>query len=188
MFKPPRSERGRSRELSSLVGFGAKPHRSPRLRSNVIIRQAAQRHRNGQRHGVAEMHNLRFFRMIRGYCVAKRRHKSIGQRADRTAPVRRNKYALFYYIGTKRQPCKAVLIRLHLLTKVRSILFPNFILTAPPPLHIIKTNFRYCFYDVRCAPHFVRRFLSDIVKTKTNICFYSPLGDEKEVFRGLYQL
>ena len=35
---------GRSRELSSLVGFGAKPHRSPRLRSNVIIRQAAQRH------------------------------------------------------------------------------------------------------------------------------------------------
>ena len=107
---------------------------------------------------------------------------------DRTAPVRRNKYALFYYIGTKRQPCKAVLICLHLLTKVWSILFPNFILTAPPPLHIIKTNFRYCFYDVRCAPHFVRRFLSDIVKTKTNICFYSPLGDEKEVFRGLYQL
>ena len=111
-----------------------------------------------------------------------------GQRADRTAPVRRNKYALFYYIGTKRQPCKAVLICLHLLTKVRPILFPNFILTAQPPLPIIKTNFRYCFYDVRCAPHFVRRFLSDIVKTKTNICFYSPLGDEKEVFRGLYQL
>ena len=55
-----------------------------------------------QRHGVAEMHNLCFFRMIRGYCVAKRRHKSIGQRADRTAPVRRNKCALFYYIGTKR--------------------------------------------------------------------------------------
>ena len=188
MFKPPRSERGRSRELSSLVGFGAKPHRSPRLRSNVIIRQAAQRRRNGQRHGVAEVYNLRFFRMIRGYCVAKRRHKSIGQRADRTAPVRRNKYALFYYIGTKRYPCKAVLIRLYLLTKVRSILFPNFILTAPPPLHIMKTNFRYCFYDVRCAPHFVRRFLSDIVKTKTNICFCPPLGDEKEVFRGLYQL
>ena len=182
MFKPPRSERGRSRELSSLVGFGAKPHRSPRLRSNVIIRQAAQRH------GVAEVYNLRFFRMIRGYCVAKRRRKSIGQRADRTAPIRRNMYALFYYIGTKRQPCKSVLIRLHLLIKVRSILFPNFILTAPPPLHIIKTNFRYCFYDVRRAPHFVRRFLSDIVKTKTNICFYSPLGDEKEVFRGLYQL
>ena len=107
---------------------------------------------------------------------------------DRTAPVRRNKYALFYYIGTKRQPCKSVLICLHLLTKVRPILFPNFILTAPPPLHIMKTNFRYCFYDVRCAPHFVRRFLSDIVKTKANICFYSPLGDEKEVFRGLYQL
>lgn len=69
-----------------------------RLRTTLAI----QRRRNGQRHGVAEMHNLRFFRMIRGYCVAKRRHKSIGQRADRTAPARRNKCALFYDIGTKR--------------------------------------------------------------------------------------
>ena len=69
-----------------------------RLRTTFSI----QRRRNGQRHGVAEMHNLRFFRMIRGYCVAKRRHKAIGQRADRTAPARRNKYALFYDIGTKR--------------------------------------------------------------------------------------
>ena len=69
-----------------------------RLRTTFSI----QRRRNGQRHGVAEMHNLRFFRMIRGYCVAKRRHKAIGQRADRTALARRNKYALFYYIGTKR--------------------------------------------------------------------------------------
>lgn len=64
-----------------------------RLRTTLAI----QRRRNSQRHGVAEVYNLRFFRMIRGYCVAKRRHKSIGQRADRTAPVRRNKYALFYY-------------------------------------------------------------------------------------------
>ena len=69
-----------------------------RLRTTLAI----QRRRNGQRHVVAEMHNLRFFRMIRGYCVAKRRHKSIGQRADRAAPARRNKYALFYDIGTKR--------------------------------------------------------------------------------------
>ena len=69
-----------------------------RLRTTLAI----QRHRNGQRHGVAEVYNLRFYKMIRGYCVAKRRHKAIGQRADRTAPVRRNKYALFYYIGTKR--------------------------------------------------------------------------------------
>ena len=69
-----------------------------RLRTTLAI----QRCRNGQRHGVAEVYNLHFFRMIRGYCVAKRRHKSIGQRADRTAPVRRNKCALFYYIGTKR--------------------------------------------------------------------------------------
>ena len=53
-----------------------------RLRTTLAI----QRCRNGQRHGVAEVYNLRFFRMIRGYCVAKRRHKSIGQRADRTAP------------------------------------------------------------------------------------------------------
>ena len=69
-----------------------------RLRTTLAI----QRRRNGQRHGVAEMHNLRFFRMIRSYCVAKRRHKAIGQRADRTAPARRNKCALFYDIGTKR--------------------------------------------------------------------------------------
>ena len=69
-----------------------------RLRTTLAI----QRHRNGQRHGVAEVYNLRFFRVIHGYCVAKRRHKAIGQRADRTAPVRRNKYAFFYYIGTKR--------------------------------------------------------------------------------------
>ena len=70
-----------------------------RLRTALAI----QRCRNGQRHGVAEVYNLRFFRIIRDYCVAKRRHKAIGQHADRTAPVRRNKYTLFYYIiGTKR--------------------------------------------------------------------------------------
>ena len=69
-----------------------------RLRTTLAI----QRCRNGQRHGVAEVYNLRFFRMIRGYCVAKRRRKSIGQRADRTAPVRRNKYALFLLYSHKK--------------------------------------------------------------------------------------
>ena len=69
-----------------------------RLRTPLAI----QRRRNGQRHGVAEVYNLRFFRMIRGYCVAKHCHKSIGQRADRTAPVRRNKYALFLLYRHKK--------------------------------------------------------------------------------------
>ena len=55
-----------------------------RLRTPLAI----QRCLNGQRHGVAEVYNLRIFRVIHGYCVAKRRHKAIGQRADRTAPVR----------------------------------------------------------------------------------------------------
>lgn len=62
-----------------------------RLRTTLAI----QRHRNGQRHGVAEMHNLCFFRMIRGYCVAKRRHKSIVSARIEPAPVRRTSAHFF---------------------------------------------------------------------------------------------
>ena len=64
-----------------------------RLRTTLAI----QRRRNGQCHVVAEMHNLRFFRMIRGYCVAKRRHKSIGQRgSNRTCPAKQVRTFLLY--------------------------------------------------------------------------------------------
>ena len=65
-----------------------------RLRMTLAI----QRCRNGQRHGVAEVYNLRFFRMVRGYCVAKRRHKSIGQRhgSNRTCPAKQVRTFLLY--------------------------------------------------------------------------------------------